>query len=305
MRRSARPLLACIAATWAVMAAPQAYAAPVKLDVATQRRLGVQTAPLAAARHTAAAAGFARALDAGPLAALEADIAAAAAASQASQAEAARTRKLAAADATVSRKAAETAAAQARADAARLALLRRRVGLEWGPALAALSDARRDQLVSDVAAGRSALVRIDVAGGAPVEHGAATLDLGPRGFAQATILGPARVGDPRLQSTGLLAVVNGPAALWLATGSVVPAALASGGAHSGVIVPREALLRSGGQTFAYVRKDAQAFERRPVTGGTPVPAGLFAPTGFRPGEPVVVSGAAKLFAAEQAPAGEE
>ena len=179
------------------------------------------------------------------------------------------------------------------------------MGLEWGPSLAAMSDARRDQLISAVAVGRAALVRIDVAGGAAPAHGSASLDLHAQGHVQATILGPARVGDPRLQSTGLLALVQGPGAQWLATGAVAPATLSVGAAASGVVIPREALIRTGGQTFAYVRHSATDFERRPVAGGAPEPAGLFAPSGFRPGETVVISGAAKLFAAEQAPAKEE
>lgn len=289
----------------ATVCAGPALADPiVKLDAATQRRLGVQTAPLVAAQHAGAAAAFARALDVTPLATLEADIATAASALEASQADAARTRELAA-DATVSRKVADAAAAQARADAAKLALLRRRVGLEWGPALAAMSDARRNQLVGAIAAGRSALVRIDVAGGGAVAGGSASLDLGPHGRVQAQILGPARVGDPRLQSTGLLALVNGPGAMWLATGAVAPASLPTGKGGSGVIIPREALVRTGGETFAYVRHDSGSFERRQVAGGAPGPAGLFAPAGFRPGEPVVVFGAAQLFAVEQAPAKED
>jgi hypothetical protein len=269
----------------------------VQLDSAVQQRLGIQTAPLAAAQRTHEVSGFARGLDAGPLAALDADIAAAASALQASRGEAARTRGLAAADSTVSKRAAETAAAQARADEAKLLLLRRRLGLEWSPALEAMNDARRSRLVGALAAGRAALVRIDVAGGAGIVTSAARLDLGPHGPARAAVLGPARLGDTRLQSTGLLAIVTGPQAIQLGAGVVVPAALEGSVATSGVILPREALIRSHGETFAYIRRDARSFERRSVEGGQPDPRGLFAPAGFRPGEQVVTAGAAKIYAA--------
>jgi hypothetical protein len=281
------------------VAAP-ALAAPsvLKIDAATQARLGVVTAPLAAVRKTASVGGFARALDAAPLATLDSDIAAGIAALAASQAEATRTRSLNAADQTVSNKVAEAAAALARADAAKLALLRRRLGLEWGPSLQALSDARRGRLVSDIASGRAALVRIDSSSGLSAFRGTAVIDLGPAGTARAAILGPARVGDPRLQSTGLLALVSGPQAMRLGTGTVAPATLAAGAEATGVIIPRAALLRTAGQTFAYVRRDAGSFERRPIVGGLSDPAGLFVAGGFRPGEPVVVKGAAQLFAAE-------
>jgi hypothetical protein len=282
------------------VAAPALAAAPIllKVDAPTQARLGVVTAPLVVARKTASVSGFARAVDPVPLATLDSDITTAVAALGASQAEAARTRTLNAEDQTVSKKAAEAAAAQARADAAKLALLRRRLGLEWGPSIQAFSDARRGRLITDIAAGRSALVRIDASSGLTQLRGAVIIDLGSAGTARAVILGPARVGDPRLQSTGLLGLVNGPQAMRLGSGTVAPATLAAGAEATGVIVPRAALLRTAGQTFAYVRRDARSFERRPVTGAISDPAGLFVAGAFHPGELVVVKGAAQLFAAE-------
>lgn len=281
------------------LAAPALAASVVlKIDAATQKRLAIVTAPLAAANRTASVKGFARALDAVPLATLDADIVTAASALAASQAEATRTRALNAADQTVSKKAAEAAAAQARSDAAKLALLRRRLGLEWGPSLQAFSDARRGRLIADLAAGRATLVRIDAASGLASLRGTAAIDLGGPQLAHAAILGPARVGDPRLQSTGLLALVSGPQAMSLGVGTVAPATLSIGSGARGVMIPRTALLRTAGQTFAYVRRDTGSFERRPVVGGVSDPGGLFAPSGFRQGEAVVVKGAAQLFAAE-------
>lgn len=294
-----RPLILAAAMVATAAGAAQAQPAPavLKLDAAVQRRLGIATAPLRAMRRAEAASGFARGLDPTPLATLDADIAAAAAAAAASQAEASRTRALNAADQTVSRKVAEAAAAQARGDAVKLQLLRRRVGLEWGPGLAALSDEQRGRLISDISLGRAALVRIDMAG-ASLARGSATIDLGPTGRVGAAILGPARVGDPRLQTTGALALVRGPQALQLGVGAVAPVTVAAGAAHDGVVIPRAALLRTGGQTFAYVRRDAGSFERRVVLNGRPVRDGLFVSGGFRTGEAVVVQGAAQLLAAQ-------
>jgi len=289
----------------ALLAAP-ALAAPasvLKMDAATQARLGIATAPLKAARRGASLSGFARALDPGPLAQLDSDIAAAAAALSASQAEAARTKALNASDQTVSKQAAEAAASQARQDAAKLSLLRRRVGLEWGPSLARLGDARRGRLVAEIAAGRAALVRIDSSQGLALARGTAEIDLGANGRARAAILGPARAGDPRLQSTGVLALVRGPQAMQFGVGTVAPAAIDQGVAADGVVIPRAALLRNGGQTFVYIRRDAADFERRPVPAGLTDPEGLFVSGGFRPGELVVTTGAAQLFAAQSAPAG--
>jgi len=294
------------AAAASMLLAASAAAAPaplLKMDPTTQARLGVVATPLQAAVRNTTASGFARALDPGPLAQLDSDIEAAVAALAASQAEAARTKALNAADQTVSKQAAEAAAAQARADAAKLSLLRRRVGLEWSPALTRLSDARRRRLVADIAAGRAALVRIDAAAGLSQLSGTALIDLGPRGSVRAAILGPTRTGDPRLQSTGLLALVSGPQALQFGVGTVAPATVASGAGAAGVVIPRAALLRNGGQTFVYVRRDASDFERRPVPSATSDPQGLFVTSGFKAGDLVVTVGAAQLFAAQSNSAG--
>ncbi len=276
-------------------------AAVVKLDAATQARLGIATAPLQGSHRTATVSGFARALDPVPLAQLDSDISGAVAVLAASQAEANRTKALNAADQTVSKQAAEAAAAQARGDAAKLQLLRRRVGLEWSPALARFSDARRGKLVADIAAGHAALVRIDAASGLTQFSGSATIAL-PSGPVHAVILGPTRVGDPRLQATGLLALVSGPAAVQLGTGAVASATVSHGPDAAGVVIPRTALLRTAGQTFVFIRRDATGFERRAVPAGSSDPDGLFVTGGFLSGEPVVVAGASQLFAAQSAPA---
>jgi hypothetical protein len=293
-----RPALAGVTLVLIAAGAALAEGGLLKMDAATQKRLGLVTAPLVAAQHTGGTSGFARVLDAGPLALLDADIIAARAAHEASQAEAARTRTLNAEDQTVSRRVAQAAAAQARADAARLELLRRRLGLEWGQGIARLSDNARGRLVSDLSAARAALVRIDATGGVSAASRSIGLELGPDGHALATVLGPARTSDPRLQTTGALAIVRGAAAARMGAGAVLPARIETGGSANGVTLPREALVRRDGQTLAYVRHDAGTFERRVVAGGIGGPGGIFVASGFRAGEPVVIKGAAQLLAAE-------
>ena len=283
-----------------VQAAPPAT---VRIETASEARLGILTTPLIAAVRQSQVSGFARVLDPGPLAVLDTDIEIAQATFAASQAEAQRTAALAAADATVSHKVAEAARAQARADGLRLNLLRRRVGLEWGPGLAVMSDSRRHQLVSDLADGRAALLRVDAPLGLAPGGGGTLIDLGQGRTARAASLGASRVADTRLQSAGVLALVTGPAALYLGTDMVLPARFSVGRAATGVILPREALLRTGGQTFAYVRQGPGVFQRRVVFSPVAEASGLFAAQGFRPGEAVVTKGAAQLFAAESGPSG--
>jgi hypothetical protein len=272
---------------------------PVTLPLAIQRKLGFVVQPLAAATARPLVPGYARVLDPGPLAQLDADIAAAEAAADASAAEAARARALNAEGQAISAKALEGAVAQARADAVRLALLRRRIGLEWGPGIARLSDGQRGALLARFAAGKAALLRIDTPSGqGQAGPKSAEIDFGPLGVARAAILGPARASDPRLLSPGLLAEVTGPLASKLSIGLAAPVRLTTADPVHGVVAPRAALIRSGGKTWLYVRTGPESFLRKPVQDPAPQPEGLFAAAGLRPGEPVVTQGAAALFAAE-------
>jgi len=288
-----------LAAVMAVAFAGQAWAA-VELDAATQKRLGVATAPLAAARYAGELRGFARVLDPVPLATLDGDLLTAQAAAHASAAEAARTKALAAADATIALKTAQAAQAQASADAAKLALLRRRVGLEWGSAF--MADGFRARLLAELVAGRAALVRIDAPASAANAR-SVQLELSQGDRPVVTLLGSARTADTRLQSGGLVGVVRGPAAARLAVGLTAPAVLSGPVGTMGVLAPRSAVMRAQGKTFIYVRQDPTHFERRVLTGVVPQADGLFAAGGARPGEAVVVYGAAAIFAAENASKG--
>lgn len=275
----------------------------VELAPDVQRKLGVKTIQASAQRAGPTATGFARVLDVVPLATLDADLAAAKAAASASSAEAKRTRDLAAADATVSKRVAEAAAAQARADQLRFQLLQRRLQLEWGPAFAKMGEARRSALISSLAEGRSALVRLDAASGLA---GASQISISRPGGGRVSveILGPSRVGDPRFQAPGLLGLVKGAGASDLATGLVLPMSVSTGGAP-GVLLPRSAVLRAGGETFVYVHTRGTHFDRRNLGRILSSPDGLVTVSGVRPGEAVVISGASVLYAAESQPKGED
>lgn len=290
-----------LAAVMTIAFAGQAFAG-VELDAATQKRLGLATAPLAAARYAGTVSGFARVLDPVPLATLDSDLLAAQAAARASAAEAARTKALATADATIALKTAQAAQAQASADAAKLALLRRRVGLEWGSAF--MADGFRARLLAELAVGKAALVRIDAPAGAANVR-SVQLELGGGDRPVVTVLGAARTADTRLQSGGLIGVVRGPAAMRLAAGLTAPAVLSGPVATTGILAPRNAVMRAKGRTFIYVRQDLTHFERRDLTGVVAQADGLFAAGGARAGEAVVVSGAAAIFAAENAPKAED
>ncbi len=272
--------------------------AGITVGAPLQRRLGVKTEALAAEKRKSQIDAFAKVLDPGPLAQLDSDLMTAIAAAAASRAEAARSRLLNASGGSVAAKDVEAAVAQATADALKVAQLRRRLGLEWGPGVARMSDVRRAGLIRTLAAGRAALVHVDTPSNAG-QAGARTVkvDVGADSVS-GVVLGPARVAEPRLQSSGLIVEVAGPSAVLLSVGLTQSAHIETGDPRTGVILKRSALVRYRGQTWAYVRRPGDRFERRLVEDGVAEEAGLFVPKGFAAGDEVVVEGAGGLFAAE-------
>jgi hypothetical protein len=272
---------------------------PVKLPAETQAKLGLKSEPLKAAASAATLSGFVKVLDAGPLAQLDSDIDAAQAAAEASKAEFERSQALNKDGAVVAAKQVEAAKAQARADQTKLDLLQRRVGLEWGDGIARLSARQRAQLLADIGSGRAALIRIDTPSGEGLMGlKSVELDLGPLGKVRATVLGTARSAEPHLISPGLIATARGPGVRSLSIGLSAPVKLTASAPVRGVMVPREALLRSDGETWVYVRTAGDTFLRKEVENGRRAASGLFAPEGLKAGEQVVTQGAAALFAAE-------
>ena len=279
----------------------------LKPDAVALAHSNVRIAALVATQTSAQRSGFARALDVGALAAIDADAKAADAAANASRAEAARLATLFAQDQSASRRSVEAAQAQAQGDVARAQLASRRVGLEFGPGLLRLGRGGISALVSDVAAGRAALVRIDIAGttllpGATVHIGDGDAAAGVR------VLGAAASADAKLQSAGVLAIVRGSAAQGLLAGRILPASADSGAGQSGVIVPREAIVRYQGGLWVYVQKPDKSFDRVELVGGWPIAEGWFVTSGLAPGTPVAVAGAGSLMAMErsgEAAGGEE
>jgi len=276
-----------------------ARAAGVRLSPAAQRELGIATQAMVLTHRAAEVDAFAKVLDPGPLVQLDSDLATAEAAAAASAAEAARARALHAADGGVSQKDVEAAVAQARADALKVDILRRRVGLEWGPGVARMSAAARGRLVRGLAAGKIALVHVDThndqgqAGAREVK-----VDIGD-GSARGVVLGPARAAEPRLQSSGLIVEVTGPSAILLSVGLTQSAHIETATAQAGVLVPRPAVIRFKGSDWVYVRAGPGVFQRRLLESPVPQADGFFVPRGVSPADQVVTRGAAALFTAEQ------
>lgn len=291
---------AALCSLMALSLASPALAAPLSMPLATQQRLHLATAPAVSIRQSETVSGYAKILDPLPLASLDADLTSAVAVAEASGAQAARAKSLNVNGSAMSLRAVEAAQAQARVDAARVSLYRRQLAMQWGP-IGALSDERRTGLINLLTTGQAALVRIDspsAAGQGGLKSVEATFE--GLGTAHVTILGAARTGDTRMGSPGLIGQVTGSMAKRLAAGLTAPVSLSIPFKGSGVVIPRAALLRTGGQTWVYVKLSPTTFERRAVVIGQANGAALVARSGVADGETLVVQGASMLLSAETA-----
>ena len=299
----ARPLrhIAFGVAALTFCAAPLAYAQAVApMSAAQQKRIGLTTQRLAAVQRSKEIDAFAKVLDPAPLIQSENDLETAEAAARASHAEAVRTKALHENGGSIAAKDVEAAQSQARQDALKIELVRRQIALAWGPGVAAMSEARRKALIRGLAVGSAALVHVDThnnegqAGAKQVK-----IDVGDDSVTGA-VIGPARQAEPRLQSSGLIVEITGKDAIHMSVGLTQSAHIEESSSASGVMLPRDAIIRFRGSAWAYVRTGPTTFQRRLAQNAEPEKDGFFVPQGFAAGDEVVTNGAASLFAAEQA-----
>lgn len=273
---------------------------PVSLSVEEQSRYGVEETVLEAASIPETLPAFVQAIDAGPLAALQADLTAASAISDASSREYQRLLSLANQDQSASRAAVERALSAAAGDAARVDLLQRRLALEWGPALAQMDAVDRSDLLDQLALGEAALLRADSLQAPAGVVGSVTVYMDDGQSVQAEPLGFASTASAQLQTVGLYAVLRGESALAMRPGRTLGGTIDTGEVLDGVLIPRDAIVRLDGDAWAYVQTGPDAFARRQISSPGFVADGWLVTHSFVPGERVVTSGAGALLAVERA-----
>ncbi|MCL5279149.1 MAG: hypothetical protein M1376_04490, partial [Planctomycetes bacterium] len=221
----------------------------VTLDPNEQRLIGLKVAPLQAAQAPTEVRGFGRVLDPAPLAALVTEGATAQAALRASTKEYERVKTLFEQNQNASAKALETAEAVMNKDRVAVESVQLRLLAGWGKEIASRTDLQT--FVASLAARQVVLIRVDLPLGdrpkAPPAGGRVAPVGAPESEIEAQILGPAPATDPQTQTEGYLLLAKTNA---LAPGAALIAYLAiPGPTRSGVIVPREAVLRHEGGTF--------------------------------------------------------
>jgi hypothetical protein len=274
----------------------------LKLDAATQTRMGLKLAALAPARLEREAKAFGRVLDPAPLAALVTEAATLQTALSASSNEYARLRLLRSQTQNASARALEAAEAAMTQQQLQLASVAQRLRLGWGEKIASAADL--GALARDLVALESAIVRVDLPIGgalaAAPTAGRLAAVASPDDPVEAQYLGAAPVVDERMQGQGFLFRLDGR---HVAPGTAMIAWLAvPGEARSGVLLPREGILRHEGGVFVYAHTAGDSFRRREVQIERPLPGGWFVEEGLKPGDEVVVAGAQLLLSEELKPA---
>lgn len=259
---------------------------------------GLTFAPPETAMLAPEVKGYGRVLDSAPLVAAAGEIELAQAAANSSAKEFTRTKTLYSQGENASLQAVETAEAAMQRDQAQLAAARSRLLGTWGRTLAGKADL--PALIHALALGEAALVRIDLLSGDAPAQMPATARIGPlsggEALTEVELLGPAPLADPQAQGAGYLALWRNAT---LAPGTALRAVLAtSGQPQKALVLRRSSLVRHEGGVFIYVQTAEGGFERRLVTLGQPLSAGIVVTDGVAEKDQVVVTGAQQLLATE-------
>lgn len=292
---------ACLAGVLVGALATSSVAATrtIELDRTAQISLGLATATLASRDVPQSIDVAIAVLDPAPLAKLADELIASHAAVNASTAESQRSEALLKADGNISRKSAEAARAQAAADQAHWRQLRSQLRLEWGDALASMDDASLQQVVKSVVGGRVVLMRAQplTLGGTSWKPTTARITLPDGTSLQASVLGPLPSSVSSLGRDWLLEASSDA----LVPGMALTGALEDEGhRHTGVVVPRAAIIRWNGLAWVFVMVDATHFERRAISMSQALDTGWLVGAPFKAGERVVTAGANALMAMDAA-----
>jgi len=271
----------------------------VTLDAATQKTMGLQTAPLEATSLPLEVKGYGRVMDTSPLASVVAELATSEAANKASQAELERLKTLAA-QSNASERAVQAAQAAASRDRAQVESIRSRLLASWGSVIAGRSDL--PTFAQSLISQQAVVVEVDLPAGQTIKgqpNGARLSTLDPESPpVAAQFIGPAPAVDPQTQGQGFLFQVA-PNTSHLVPGQNLSARLEMPGEpRPGVTVPRSAVVRYKGAVWVYKQSGEDAFQRLEVSLEAPLTEGWFVSQGLQPQDKLVIAGAQALLSEE-------
>jgi hypothetical protein len=268
----------------------------ISMSDKAQGRMGLIVKQAEAVSMSPELKGYGRVLDPAPLIALANELALARAAYGASSNELARLKTLAG-QGNTSERALQAAQAAALRDQLMVQSAEDRLALSWGKPVAGQTNlAAYFQALTSLDA---ALVRIDLPLGealssAPTGAHIATLS---GHFTDAEFIGPATSVDPQMQGQGFLFLV---ASGHLTPGEAVTGYLKLAGQPlTGVVIPREAVVRTEAAGWVYVLDaGGKGFTRVEIALDHPTKAGWFLSKGVAESDYVVVNGAQQLLSLE-------
>ena len=270
------------------------------LEADAQKILGLEVQGLTQAQLPQSIKSFGRVLDAAQLATQFTELASAIASSEVSQKELQRLKTLVAQNNT-SERALQTSEAAATRDQSQVQALRLRLISIWGRMIADRADL--PALVQSLASLSNILVQLNLPAGetlASVPSGARIL---PALSTNSTpvdgqFAGSAPTVDPQLQGQGFFFLVNANSANLVPGASVTGYITYSGEPQTGVLLPRDAIVRFNGTSWVYQQTSDKMFSRVEVHLLQPLAEGWFIRGPLKPGDKVVTRGAQLLLSEE-------
>ncbi|MCW3663686.1 metal transporter [Burkholderia cenocepacia] len=172
---------------------------------------------------------------------------------------------------------------------------------QFGDALANAAAALASKLFQRLQSGQAVVLRVTLPasfGMTPPERIAVDTPDGRAVPAQRLSASP--LADPAVQGSPWLYVADAALPANLRTSARVPT---SSQTVSGLLIPEQAVVWYGGQTWAYVRTAPERFTRRYVPAGSEGGHGFMVTSGFHAGDQIVTQGAQLLLSEELKPRG--
>lgn len=274
----------------------------IKLDDETQKRLDLKVEAITATQFTPELKVYGSIVDPSPLAALITEFSGAKAAYNASSNELARLQNLSGSG-NASARALQTAEAAALHDQLLVRSAHDRLMLGWGREIADRGDL--ESFIQSLTSLETVLVRVNLAGGQRLETPPAKARiLGLSGNSvEGQFLAASMGVDPQTQAPGYVYQIKQSPAKFLPGESVTGFLSTKGEPLSGVLIPREAIVRVDGKGWVYVETSDDTFTRKEVSLEVPAESGWFVTNGISATDKVVLTGAQSIYSEEVKPAG--
>jgi hypothetical protein len=270
----------------------------VQVTADAQKNAGIAAAKPAPAESETELKAYGRVPDPAPLAGMMTDLATARAAYVASSNELVRLKTLEG-QGNASPRAMQTAEAAALRDQQAVQSAQDHLVLAWGRSVAAKDDL--PAFIQSLLSLNSALVRLDLTLGEVAESapsGARVVTLSGKSI-DAEFLDAAPAVDPLVQGRGFFFLIPTNTVHLLAGEAVTGYLKLAGAPQAGVIVPREAVIRTAGKGWVYVlNTNGASFTRKEIALDHPVETGWFITQGVTASDQIVVTGAQTLLSEE-------